>query len=272
MSIYIWTSEIKNIYVWTTPVKEVYVWTTKIRPKLITTSWIYHNSTLWLISLSKNGTSWYTISDKHLWATQVYNTWDTLSEANCWKYYQWWNNYGFPFTWATSTTGTRVSAAWYWPWNYYSSNKFIIENSGNWWDTSFSKNLWWWETGTVSAMQWPCQSGYHIPTKTEVDNIVSIWVSLWAWTSSWGTNFMKYLKIPLSWRLNRNTGAPFAVNAEARFWTTIYGNTNGNAVQLEAWSNHIYTQQYTTWFGLHIRPFKNVREQPIDDWTWTKLY
>lgn len=32
MSIYVWTSEIKNIYVWTTPVKEVFVWTTKVRP------------------------------------------------------------------------------------------------------------------------------------------------------------------------------------------------------------------------------------------------
>jgi hypothetical protein len=32
MSIYTWTSEIKNIYVWTTPAKAVYVWTTKVRP------------------------------------------------------------------------------------------------------------------------------------------------------------------------------------------------------------------------------------------------
>lgn len=109
------------------------------------TAWIYNDSTNWLISVSSDGTTWITTSDKNLGATTVYNNWDTLSEANCWKYYQWWNNYWFPFTWPTTTSTTQVDASAYWPWNYYSSSTYIIIN-WSWWDSSWNNNLRWWES------------------------------------------------------------------------------------------------------------------------------
>lgn len=109
--------------------------------------WIYHNPTLWLISISSDWIDWITIADKNVWATTVYNDWDTPSEANCWKYYQRWNNYWFPFSWNVLTDNTQVDASTYWPWNYYSSNTFIIWNDS--WDSSINKNLWWWETWVV---------------------------------------------------------------------------------------------------------------------------
>ena len=59
-------------------------------------AWIFHNPANWLISISWDWTTWITISDKNLWATAVYNDWATLSQANCWNYYQRWNNYWFP--------------------------------------------------------------------------------------------------------------------------------------------------------------------------------
>lgn len=111
------------------------------------TAWIYHNSTLGLISLSSDWTTWITIADKNLWATSVYNYWDTLSEANCWYYYQRGNNYWFARSWATSTTATKVDASSYWPWNYYNSSTFIIwANDSQKWDTSDNANLRWWTT------------------------------------------------------------------------------------------------------------------------------
>ena len=113
-------------------------------------AWIYHNATLWLISISSDWENWITIADKNLWATTVWNIWDTLSEANCGKHYQRWNNYWFPLTWSVTTSSTAVDTSWYWPWNYYSSSTFITNTSWDW-SSQQNDNLRWWETWVV---QW----------------------------------------------------------------------------------------------------------------------
>ena len=108
---------------------------------------IYHNPGLWLISV-KNWTWWITIADKNLWATTVWNNGDTLSESNCGKYYQWWNNYGFPRTWTISTTSsTHVDTTGYWNSNPYSSSTWVTAFS---WISPNNADLWWWDT-------WPLQ-------------------------------------------------------------------------------------------------------------------
>lgn len=109
---------------------------------------IYHNPTEWIISASSDWETWITIADKNLWATVVYNDWDTLSAENCWWYYQWGNNYMFPFSWSVTTSSTRVNAGSYWPWNYYSSSTFITWNYN--WDSSNNNNLRWW----ISQQSW----------------------------------------------------------------------------------------------------------------------
>lgn len=110
-------------------------------------SWIFWNVADWLISVT-NWTLSYTMSDKNLWATTVYNAWDSLSKENCGWFFQWWNNNMFPFSWATTTDTTTVNTTWYWPWNYYSSDVFITHQNGSAvvWDNSQNKNLWWWQT------------------------------------------------------------------------------------------------------------------------------
>lgn len=106
-------------------------------------AWIFRDQTNWLISVT-DGSNGYTIMDKNLWATAVYNDWDTLSETNCWKFYQWWNNYGFPRTWSMTTSSTQVDASWYWPWNYYSDSTYIINSSSPYdWSSVRNDNLWW---------------------------------------------------------------------------------------------------------------------------------
>lgn len=105
--------------------------------------WIFWSASEWLISLSKNGTDWITISDKNLGATVVWNQWDSVTDANAWYFYQWGNNYWFPHSWSTATTNTQVNASNYWPSNPYSSSNFYTNSSMNW-DSSGNKNLWWW--------------------------------------------------------------------------------------------------------------------------------
>lgn len=110
-------------------------------------SWIFRNSSLWLISVSWDWTTWYTIQDKNLGATIVYNQWDTLSDANCGYFYQWGNNYWFPHSWTVTTSTTQVDASWYWPGNYYSSNTFIRRSSYPYdWSSVNNNNLRWWVT------------------------------------------------------------------------------------------------------------------------------
>lgn len=130
---------------WTT----VYQWTWS--------AWIYHNSTLWLISISSDWTNWITLKDKNEWATTVWNYWDTLSAANVWNVYQRGNNYWFPRTWTITTSNTQVDASNYWPWNYYSSSTFITTTPYR--DSSQNRNLRWWVTWIVVHPNWITNTG-----------------------------------------------------------------------------------------------------------------
>lgn len=128
-----------------TPTIPTNTWTT-----LYSGTWdagIFHDTVNGLISLSSDGINRITIADKNLWATTVYNSWDTLSQANCWYYYQRWNNYGFAWTWSVTTSSTKVNASNYWPGNYYSSSTFItvsISASPYDWSSVQNDNLRWW--------------------------------------------------------------------------------------------------------------------------------
>ena len=228
-------------------------------------AWIYHNATLWLISLSSDGSNWITIADKNLWATQVRNDGDTVSEANAWKFYQWGNNYWFPATWPTTTSSTVVDAGTYWPWNYYSSSTFI---TGSYWDSSYNRNLWGEVTWTYEAKQWPCPSWYHIPSISEWNTLKNIITSLWI-----SNNVNKLLKVPILWYIY--TDWRFISNTVTYIWSsdidTSYPNSYSRFIDIR--SNQIYTggSQNRT-YGFEIRPFKNEPVVPDYNDTWETLY
>lgn len=223
--------------------------------------WIYHNSNLWLISLSSDWETWITIADKNLGATTIYNDGDTLSEANSGKYYQWGNNYGFPFSWSVTTSSTQVNAQNYWPWNYYNSSTFITWVA---WDSSNNANLWWWTTWTVEAMQWPCPNGFHIPSSNELSQLLSILTSL-GLPSNYST-IKTYLKMPPTWwrDIDGNTSLQ---NSRWFYWaSTIYDNNQASLLVSTWWSLRV--EYNAKWLWVCVRPFKNVAVQP----SWTKLY
>ena len=250
---------------------------------------IYHNSTLWLISLSSDWTTRTTIMDKNLWATAVWNTWDTLSEANCGKYYQWGNNYWFPRTWTISnTSSTQIDATWYWPWNYYSSDTFIKSSSGR--DSSRNANLRWWETwvtkwpnvsqiyiwdwalNNYSAMQWPCPNGFHVPLTSESTTLVTALSDLGMDTSNWA-DISQYLKIPYAWYRYYTTGDISQQGVAWWYWASDwYSDSNyrlGNCVLFTSTVLYANNNQYRT-LGLPVRSFKDTPVIP-DSW-WTQLY
>lgn len=125
------------------------------------------NPTLKVISVVYNWSQVITIADRNLWATTTYD-WDiydenavepTLSEANCWKFYQWGNNYGFAYSGTITTSSTQVDASNYGPWNYYSSSTFITRSASPYdWSSVQNDNLRWGVTWVVSPV--PLKNAY----------------------------------------------------------------------------------------------------------------
>ena len=265
------------------PVEPDSSWTTLISSW---EDWIYHSATLWLISMVY---SWfvYTIADKNVGATTVYNFNDTLSEANCWKFFQMWNNYPFPYSWTLTTSSTQVNATNYWPGNYYSSSTFITWSS--WWDSSQNKDLWWWETWIQQtpkelksayigecvgnwATQWPAPSGFHIPLNTEWQAVKDIWTGLGGWSSDW-TNFWIALKLPFAGYRDYSSADVSHQGSDGCYWSSSpSSNTNLSRGLNFSLSTSIYAQDY--WYmrtcGLTVRCFKNFPTVPTS--SWTKLY
>lgn len=250
-------------------VKAVYLWTTKVRPsvKPITTAWIYHNSDLWLISLSSDWTNWLTIADKNLGATTVYNNWDTLSEANCGKYYQRWNNYWFPRTWSVSTSSTTVNAGSYWPNNYYSSSTFIISDT---WDSSNNANLWGDTTNTSVARKWPCDDGYHIASLSEMQGLIDLWIAMWAWTSTGISAISSKILLPLWWMRTATSWSAYKQWTMAYYWTSTPTNSSGSEYTRAICLDSVFSWSVSTirkCYWWMIRPFKNEAVQPREWWT-----
>ncbi len=118
-----------------------------------TNAWVFWNQAEWLISirLGDNFSNVYriTISDKNLWATTVWNSWDSITSSNSGNYYQWWNNYWFVGSQTPVTT--QVDASGYGPGNYYSSSDFIADGSFFTWTSVQNDNLWWGDTDNRSV-------------------------------------------------------------------------------------------------------------------------
>ena len=244
--------------------KKIYMWV-EVQP--ITTPWIYHNSDLWLISLSSDWTNWITIADKNLWATTVYNSWDTLSEANCGKYYQWGNNYWFPRTWSVSTSSTKVNARTYWPNNYYSSSTFITSDT---WDSSNNANLWGDTTNTSIARKWPCDIWYHIASLSEMQGLIDLWIAIWAWTSTGISAISSKILLPLWWGRSATSWGAYGQWTEAYYWTSTPTNSSGSEYTRAIFLDSLFSWSVGTirkCYWWMIRPFKNEATQPDDSWT-----
>ena len=237
-------------------------------------AWIWWHQGQWVISLSADWINWYSIADKNLGATTVYTSWATFSEANCGKFYQWWNNYWFPFTGAVTTTWpTQIDASAYWPWNYYSSSTFITTYVDQWRDSSKNPNLWWWSIGSVTATQWPCQSWWHIPSPNEWARVVWVGLSLGAWSETdwWIINM---LKIPSQWYMRYLWDWDVQTDSRIRFYTNMLASDWDWQV-LNITNSSLWYYDTKTSYGLFLRPFKNSPFIPWSWWTmswWTQLF
>ena len=172
--------------------------------------YICYSPYLWLISIKwwtkpvwSSAAQCITISDKNCWATTVYNYWDTLSEANCWKYYQGWNNYWFPWTWTITDKITiwqdwLIFAAWFAPWSY-SSSTWIYCTYWNWprYDASYwCRTRWYWIEETRRKIKVP-DSQYRPITYARI-----IWASSLKYAISYLTLYTSYYQfLDYTWHI-----------------------------------------------------------------------
>lgn len=239
-------------------------------------AWIFHNATDWLISISSDGSTWYTLMDKNLGATTVYNYWDTLSVANTGNIFQWWNNYPFPSTLSSdsiTTSSTQVNATWYWPWNYYSSSTYITWN-GNWSYVN-NKNLRWWVSQGTSTNSVEVQNIYigkyksRLPSAyQEVEYIQLTWTQRisplrlpvnfrFTIKASFDTTSTYYniydtqssspmLWVDTSWRFEMNKDYKSSVFTKNTFLTVVSDSTWSNSLLSIDWTQVIQASKITS--------------------------
>ena len=121
-------------WTWPAPDEPGIWWTTIIR-RPDSYDWIYWHQTKWIITI-RGGSYLYTMSDKNLWAT---NVWDN------WLFYQFWNNSWYTYNASPYVTSKPTISSSYWPGNYYTWS-FVRVSSGNNWFNWTNNNLWWWVT------------------------------------------------------------------------------------------------------------------------------
>lgn len=142
------------------------------------------------------------------------------------------------------------------------------------WDSDISGiYVWEWKDSYV-AMQWPCDSWFHIPTYTERQAIITA-MEFW-WSGNGAGQVMalaSYLKIPLCWyRAYSSSSTSSQSWTTGRYWCC---DTSWNYARcLNIGSSELVINsnaRRAMWYS--IRPFKDVPVVPDSNWTveyqWT---
>jgi len=141
---------------------------------------IYHNESLWLISVKGQTNTYMTFKDKLLWATEIFDpVWEylekwyiTLNKAKLWNQYNWWNNYAFDLFWDESidlvidsdadiVSELQSKTPYWYNWN-------IVFFASSW-------SPWWWG----SEMMY---------TSTKSASLKISWEPSWLWASIFSAN------------------------------------------------------------------------------------
>lgn len=226
---------------------------------------IMHNAELWQIKISADTFDDIIIADKNLWATTVFNYWDTISAANLGNVYQWWNNHAFPYGASSPTVSTsQVDMSSYTTPSTYSSSTFINVSTSNTLWTSWSATQWinlrWNTTNTEAARKGPCAAWYHVPSLTEVNNLINAMKKIGLRT---GNEFSEYLKMPIPGYYKYYNGIYVQYEADRwGYWTSTF---NTSAELPQSYVLHIRTTNNTsTSYNIAtgqlcpIRPFVNT--------------
>ena len=232
-------------------------------------------------------TTWhYTLMDRNLWATEVYDGTDNI--CTYWYYYQWWNNHGFPYLCHERISVEKVDTSSYSWRNPYLSGVYVcgLDSSSNNWSIETNADLWWNDTNTNVARQWPCPNNYHIPTRNEIIELVD---NYWKRSADYAQNNQG-----VQWALD--SLMPFAGSLSNNCDTFTQGNHHYSSVIWRYWSStvvhrsldafrdrrfsesDIYGWNQINWNAMSaasVRCFKNSQNSILtihpNGWTWALI-
>lgn len=133
----------------------------------------------------------------------------------------------------------------------------------NWTSTISKTSTFLWTYYGVSAT---VSSGYVIPTQSQWNNIINLWVSLWAWGAGAWKDMASMLRMPYYWY--KNNGSYYSTT-DWYYWTrTVY--TGSAKYYLRLKDSEISTTNSSSSYELLVRALKSTSVVP--DNTWSVLY
>jgi uncharacterized protein (TIGR02145 family) len=141
------------------------------------------------------------------------------------------------------------------------------------WITLQNSNFWWWSGTTATsgtfasqgspiAMQWPCQTGYHVPTQKEWGDAIksispNIDTASGAWQSETTANLLRTtLKLPLSGNRFYSNGLFLAQGTGGYYWSSSSNGTSAYNVYISV--THVNPLKYSyRAYGFPVRCLKN---------------
>ena len=190
--------------------------------------WVFWNQTEWLITVTWDWELGYTIMDKNLWATQVWNYWDAeWQEETCGKTYQWWNNYWFDWDdnlVILDPSHTKRDVTGYWPTNYYSNSYWVAESP--WQNSTSNGNDLWWNVSNSTHQE--CET---TPLTISADTTVLA------------------TKTDLSWKQDKATSGSTAPSTTPSYIWQQYVDTTNNKLYVATWttSSSDWTEVWSWW-------------------------
>jgi len=258
--------------------------------QLAWTNWSY-NTTPWTCTFTCNANyTWNWSSCEDATFTSCTAVWQILSASTTYwscsqvdKIVCTWNNKWYVISscnvW-TNTSWTTASSYW-WTYQFWRNNTWWTNTSLNWdyvlpwwaWIDNWSANNWWVYTSNQATatyansspsdqtkMRWPCISWYHVPTRKEWWDVISVW---WWSTTNWALTFSSHLRLPFAWtRYHENWNYYSSQWDIWRYWTSSPSTWDGRWIVMTLRANpnpyNIIPAGHTTrWDWASIRCFKN---------------
>ncbi len=151
----------------------------------------------WHIVVCTSNTTWYVLQACNLWNT--WTPWATTTSSAYWNVYQWWR---------ADTTFDQWSSDWKSP-----------ADSELWWVSEVNKTTATWANSTETnrtKMQWPCPTGYHVPTNKEWVDVRTAWENGWR---NW-TNLSNALQLPFAPFRGWNAGSVTNLGSYGFYWSS----------------------------------------------------
>lgn len=192
------------------------------------------------------------LSNWQVWA--ACNLWTNKSwiwSESYWNYYQWGRNKGFSFTDRTKQSTKIPNPNWNDNYGFVWDSSLINYD----WITIQNDNLWWDVTNSMSARQWPCQSGRHVPTRNDwqlaCDSIK--WSKCSNIENDYNTisKIQNTLKLPFAWIHSPYDAGIIYDNLFGYYWSSSANTTDSSSFSFSSTSLYTNSNDYrANWFSV----------------------